>query len=442
MDVLISQVPQFILCLSLLIILHELGHFIPARFFKVRVEKFYLFFDPWFSLLKKKKGDTEYGIGWLPLGGYVKLSGMVDESMDTEQLKKPPQPWEFRSKPTWQRLIIMVGGVTVNLLLGFFIYAMIMFTWGRETLPFSSMVHGVHPGPQMAVYGFQDGDMLVRAIGARRNTLEEINRALLLGDCRAIELERAGERLTIAIPDTVTRAMLRNAKEPLFTPRYPFFIDSIPPGGNASRSELRAGDQVVAVNGEATPYFHQFQAAARESAGQEVLLGVRRDDALVELPVQVSEEGRIGVVARDPLKMLPVVREEFGFFASIPAGIEHGFGVLTGQARSMKLLGTKEGVQQIGGFWTILRLFGEWGDWQRFWSVTAMISIILAFMNILPIPALDGGHVVFLLYEMVTGRAPHQRVLEVAQLVGLFMVLGLLLLANGNDILRWFTGRM
>jgi regulator of sigma E protease len=442
MDVLTNQIPQFILCLSLLIVLHELGHFIPARLFKVRVEKFYLFFDPWFSLFKRKKGDTEYGIGWLPLGGYVKLSGMVDESMDTAQMKQAPKPWEFRTKPTWQRLIIMVGGVVVNLLLGLFIYAMIMFTWGRETLPFESMLYGVHPGDLMAQYGFEDGDRLVGAEGARRNTLDELNRALLLGDCRSIVVERNGERLTIAIPDTVSRGMMRDAGEPLFTPQFPFIVDSIIPGLNASRSTLRPGDQVVAVNAVPTPYFHQFQKAAKDMAGQEVVLGVLRNGEPVEVAVQVSEEGRIGVSPRDPLKMLPVVREEFGFFAAIPAGIEHGLGVLTGQARSMKLLGTKEGVQQIGGFWTILRLFGKWGDWQRFWSVTAMISIILAFMNILPIPALDGGHVVFLLYEMVTRRAPSQRVLEVAQVVGLFLVLGLLLLANGNDLLKWLTGRM
>lgn len=441
MDILLTQVPQLILCLALLIVLHEMGHFFPARWFKVRVEKFYLFFDPWFSLWKKKKGDTEYGIGWLPLGGYVKLSGMVDESMDKAQMAKPPESWEFRSKPAWQRLIIMIGGVVVNLVLGLFIYSMVMFVWGRETLPFANMTYGIHPSELMVEYGFRDGDILVRGEGAEGNTIDKLNRALLLGDCRTIVVLRDGQEVSITLPAEVDQGMLKNVEEPLFVPRVPFHIDSILPDGNAAKSTLRKNDRIVAVAGEPAPFFNDFQSLAKKNKGKEVVLAVLRDSSEITVPVLISDEGKIGVASREVGKLLTIEKEKFGLLASFPAGVEHGIGVLTGQARSMKLLGTKEGAKQVGGFWSILRLFGEWGDWQRFWSVTAMISIILAFMNILPIPALDGGHVMFLLYEMVARKPAPQRVMEVAQTVGMVLLLGLLLFANGNDVFKGLTGK-
>ena len=436
MDILLTQVPQFILCLSLLIVLHEMGHFLPARWFKVRVEKFYLFFDPWFSLWKKKKGDTEYGIGWLPLGGYVKLSGMIDESMDRDQMAKPPQPWEFRSKPAWQRLIVMVGGVVVNLLLGLVIYSMVMFVWGRETLPLSSMVDGVHPSEQMKAYGFQEGDVILGGKGTASATMEGLMRDILLGDCREVLVRRDGREMSIALPDSVDQSILRSERTALFLPRRAFVVDTILPGGGAAASELRLADRIVAINGIPTPYFGDFQQVIKGHQGERVLLGVERSGGHLEIPVQVSDEGLIGAGAT-PLR---TKKETFGFFASFPAGIQHGMAVLTGQARSMKLLGTKEGAKQVGGFWRILQLFGDWGDWQTFWNVTAFLSIVLAFMNILPIPALDGGHVMFLLYEMVAGKPAPEKVMEVAQLVGMVLVIGLLLLANGNDIIKGITG--
>ena len=441
MDLLLTQVPQLILCLALLIVLHEMGHFLPARWFKVRVEKFYLFFDPWFSLWKKKKGETEYGIGWLPLGGYVKLSGMVDESMDKEQMAKPAQPWEFRSKPAWQRLIIMIGGVVVNLLLGLFIYSMVMFVWGRETLPLSNMENGVHPSELMADMGFHDGDVILRAEGADVKTLDQLNRALLLGDTRTIVVQRDGEEVSITLPETIHQGMLKKSKEELFSARFPLFIDSIIPEANAANSALRTGDRVLAVNEAPTPFFNDFQARLKQHKNQVVALTVERDGAKRISAVLVDSTGRIGVRPRDPREILTTVKEEFTFLSAFPAGIEQGISVLTGQARSMKLLATAEGAKQVGGFGSILKLFGDWGDWQRFWSVTALISIILAFMNILPIPALDGGHVMFLLYEIVARKPAPQRVMEAAQMVGMVLLLGLLLFANGNDIFKAATGQ-
>ena len=441
MDLLLTQVPQLILCLALLIVLHEMGHFFPARWFKVRVEKFYLFFDPWFSLWKKKKGETEYGIGWLPLGGYVKLSGMVDESMDKEQMAKPPQPWEFRSKPAWQRLIIMIGGVVVNLLLGLFIYSMVMFVWGRETLPLSNMENGVHPSELMADMGFHDGDVILRAEGADVKTLDQLNRALLLGDTRTIVVQRDGKEVSITLPETIHQGMLKKSKEELFSARFPLFIDSIIPEANAANSALRTGDRVLAVNEAPTPFFNDFQARLKQHKNQVVALTVERDGAKRISAVLVDSTGRIGVRPRDPREILTTVKEEFTFLNAFPAGIEQGISVLTGQARSMKLLATAEGAKQVGGFGSILKLFGDWGDWQRFWSVTALISIILAFKNILPIPALDGGHVMFLLYEIVARKPAPQRVMEAAQMVGMVLLLGLLLFANGNDIFKAATGQ-
>lgn len=438
MDILLTQVPQFILCLSLLIVLHEMGHFFPARWFKVRVEKFYLFFDPWFSLWKKKVGDTEYGVGWLPLGGYVKLSGMIDESMDRDQMAKAPQPWEFRSKPAWQRLIVMIGGVVVNLLLGLVIYSMVMFVWGRETLPLSSMEYGVHPSDQMKAYGFEEGDVILGGAGTDSGTMEGLMRAILLGDCREVMVRRNGQQMTISLPDSVDQSILRSERTALFLPRRPFVVDTILPEGGAAQSSLRLNDRIVAIGEVPTPFFGDFQKEVKEHKGEEVVLGVQRAGGYMLIPVQVSAEGLIGAGAQP----LETRKETFGFFASFPAGIEHGISVLTGQARSMKLLGTKEGAKQVGGFWRILQLFGDWGDWQTFWNVTAFLSIVLALMNILPIPALDGGHVMFLLYEMVAGKPAPEKVMEVAQLIGMILVLGLLLLANGNDIFKGISGAL
>lgn len=440
MEILIKAA-QFILSLSIIVTLHELGHFIPARWFKVRVEKFYLFFDPWFSLWKKKKGDTEYGVGWLPLGGYVKLSGMVDESMDTEQMNRPPQPWEFRSKPAWQRLIIMVGGVTVNLLLGMLIYIGVLYTWGKEYLPLSEVKYGVHVSEVMQEVGFKEGDMILEAEGAELRSLEEVGRAILISEVRKVEVERNGQRTTVTLPPDVHERILASGEKQLFAPRVPLMLDTVLADGPAARSGLLKTDQVLAVGDRSTPYFGDFRKALLAHKGEVVALKVERDGARIAVEVPVSEEGTIGVGNAPATRFFTPAHETFGLLASIPAGIGHGWETLSGYVSSLKLLFTKSGASQIGGFGTIGSLFSPSWDWQSFWNMTAFLSIILAFMNILPIPALDGGHVMFLIYEMIVGKPAPQRVLEVAQMIGMVLLFGLLLFANGNDLFKGITGR-
>ena len=433
---------QLILSLSILVVLHELGHFLPARWFKIRVEKFYLFFDPWFSLWKTKKGDTEYGIGWLPLGGYVKISGMVDESMDKEQMAKPPESWEFRSKPAWQRLIVMVGGVTVNLLLGMVIYIMVLFVWGRDYLPLEQVKYGVHPSDVMREQGVQEGDRILAINGNAPRTLEEVTKAIIIDDARTLMIERNGrtQELTLSA-DVHDQVMDRNEKQ-LFAPRVPFFIDTVQRGKPAAESTLLKGDRIVSVNGSPAAYFGDFVKALAPHKGEYVFVNTERDGKVSSHLVRVSEQGVIGIGNRQPTAYFEIAKERYSFLASIPAGINHGMETLSGYVGSLKLLFSKSGAGQVGGFGAIGNLFSDTWDWQIFWNMTAFLSIILAFMNILPIPALDGGHVVFLLYEMITRRAPNQRVLEVAQMVGMALLFGLILFANGNDVFKWISGKM
>lgn len=443
MEILIKAA-QFILSLSIIVTLHELGHYIPARWFKVRVEKFYLFFDPWISLWKKKIGDTEYGVGWLPLGGYVKLSGMVDESMDREQMAQPAQPWEFRSKPAWQRLIIMVGGVTVNLLLGMLIYIGVLFVWGKEYLPLSEVRYGVHPSDVMKAEGFQEGDVIlgvmdVEGVGVR--SLEDLGRAILIHGARTVQVERNGVVTQVVLSTDAHEKILASGEKQLFAARVPMAVDSVIADGPAARSGLIKGDKILAVNGINTQYFGDFRKALAESKGLTVALKVERSGERMALQVPVTEEGTVGIINRPGSDYFTPARESFGLLASIPAGIKHGWETLSGYVSSMKLLFTKSGASQIGGFGTIGSLFSPSWDWQLFWNMTAFLSIILAFMNILPIPALDGGHAMFLIYEMIVGKPAPQRVLEVAQLVGMVLLFGLLLYANGNDIFKGVTGR-
>jgi regulator of sigma E protease len=440
MDFLIKAA-QLILSLSILVVLHELGHFIPARLFKTRVEKFYLFFDPWFSLVKKKIGGTEFGIGWIPFGGYVKISGMVDESMDKEQMSKPAQPWEFRAKPAWQRLIIMVGGVTVNLLLGLFLYVMILFVWGNDYLPLNEVKYGVHPGEVMKEQGLQDGDKVV-AIGANTpKTLEEVTKSILIDGYRELTVERDGVRQTITLERNVHDKILDSGEKGLFAPRVPFVIDTVL-DGPAKEAGLIKGDSIVSVDGMAAPWFSDFRLKMADKKGEEAVIGVYRDGQPMEVKVNVTEEGTIGIGNKAPSEFFKLEHERYGLVESIPAGIEYGIGTLKSYVSSLKLLFSKSGAGQIGGFGAIGNLFSASWNWQQFWNMTAFLSIVLAFMNILPIPALDGGHVMFLLYEMIFRRPPNQRVLEVAQMVGMALLFGLILYANGNDLFKWVTGRM
>ena len=440
MDILIKGA-QLILSLSILVVLHELGHFIPARLFGTRVEKFYLFFDPWFSLWKRNWKGTEFGIGWIPFGGYVKISGMVDESMDKEQMAKPPEPWEFRSKPAWQRLIIMVGGVTVNLLLGMAIYIGILFTWGRDYMPLDEVKYGVHASPVMEAQGVQDGDRILAVGGVAPKTLEEVTRAILIDEARELTILRKGEQLKLALSPAVHDSILASGEKVLFSPRVPFVVDTVMAGGPAAAAGMQKGDRILAVDNANAQYYTDLREALGERKGKEVSMKVQRDSARIELRMTVSDDGTVGIGNQPPSAFFTLEHESFGFFSAVPAGISYGLETLSGYVRSLKLLFSSTGAGQIGGFGAIGGLFSPTWDWQVFWNMTAFLSIILAFMNILPIPALDGGHVVFLLYEMVTGRPPNQRVLEVAQMVGMVLLLGLILFANGNDLFKALTGR-
>lgn len=447
-------VAQLLLSLSILVVLHELGHFIPAKIFKTRVEKFYLFFNPYFSLFKKKIGETTYGIGWLPLGGYVKISGMVDESMDKEQMKLPPEPWEFRAKPAWQRLIIMVGGVTVNLLLGILIYMMVLFVWGKEYLPLENMTYGVHCDSLMIENGFRDGDQILQVGSVVPETLQDVSKLILIEGAREITVERDGSKKTISLKPEVVSTILDEKIRTLFFERVPFQIQGFTPGSEAQKAGLQEGDVIVGINDTVVPFFYDFSRYIQQFKGDSVLLHVQRNgvpaefenrnllgEETVAIPVKVSEEGRIGAYNQAANNLLDYKTVEYSFAESIPAGWNHGINTLTNYVKSLKLLFTASGAKQVGGFGTIGSLFGEEWHWPRFWEMTAFISIMLAFMNILPIPALDGGHVMFLLYEMVSGRKPGDKFMEYAQVFGMILLLGLVIMANMNDILNseWFN---
>lgn len=436
MEVFLIKAAQLLLSLSILIILHELGHFIPAKLFKTRVEKFYLFFDPWFSLLKFKKGDTEYGLGWLPLGGYVKISGMIDESMDKEQMAKPAEPYEFRSKPAWQRLIIMVGGVTVNLILGFLIYSMVLFVWGKERLPLENMTQGVYVDSTLVPFGLQDGDRILRLNDGNVRYFEELGKEILINGARSLEIERAGQKMTVNLPDTVEKVLLANEVKMLFSPMYPFEVDSIIEGQNAEKAGLQKDDRILSIAGIATPGPVEGIKAFQANKGEMVEMVVLRNNDSVQLNVQVTDAGTIGFGVRPMDAFMETETYKYSFWSAIPAGVQETGDILSNYISSMKLVFTKEGASQIGGFGAIGGLFPAQWNWQVFWSMTAFLSLILAFMNILPIPALDGGHVMFLLYEIITGRKPGDKFLEYAQMVGMILLFGLLIFANGNDILR------
>ena len=442
METFLIRALQLIMSLSLLVIIHEGGHFLFARLFKTRVEKFCLFFDPWFTLFKfkPKNSETEYGIGWLPLGGYVKIAGMIDESMDTEQMKQPVQPWEFRAKPAWQRLLIMVGGVLFNFILALFIYSMILFTWGSEYVPLQKVALGMDFNETAKAVGFRDGDILVSADGV---PLERYNSDMLTSivDARQVTVLRNGSEASIYIPEDMMERLLADSVR-FASFRTPFVIDSIPAGTPASLAGLLPGDNITHVDGKAISYsdFEEDKMRRKQTnASHNLHLTYIRNGVTDTLTLTSDSLYNIGVYpTMQTSKLLPIVKEEYSFFASIPAGISLGVNTLKGYVSQMKYLFSKEGVKQLGGFGTIGSIFPATWDWHQFWYMTAFLSIILAFMNILPIPALDGGHVLFLIYEIVARRKPSDKFMERAQMVGMFLLFGLLLWANFNDILRFF----
>jgi len=433
------QAAQFFLSLSILIVLHELGHFIPAKLFKTRVEKFYLFFDPYFSLFKKKIGGTEYGIGWLPLGGYVKISGMIDESMDKEHLNKEPQPWEFRSKPAWQRLIIMVGGVAVNVLLAMFIYAMILFTWGDAYLKTENVKYGVECSELAKEIGFQNGDKILEIEGVYYENFAEVPEAILISGASEVLVDRNGETVSISIPSNIIEQLIeRNSKKGFINIALPYIAHKFSKGSVAEAAGIQAGDQFIAINGEEAQYFSDYISRLPSLANQEVDISVLRNRDTLHFDMTLGTNAKMGVYAVPANELITYDRREYGFFESFPAGTSRAVNTLDSYVQQMKLMLNPEtgAWKGMGGFISIGKMFAPVWDWQSFWNFTAFLSIVLAFMNILPIPALDGGHVMFLIGEMITGRKPSDKLLEYAQIVGFLILVGLLLFANGQDIVK------
>ncbi len=430
----IVKAVQLLLSLSLLIILHELGHFIPARIFKTRVEKFFLFFDVKFALLKKKIGETTYGIGWLPLGGYVKISGMIDESMDKEQMLQPPKPWEFRSKPAWQRLIIMLGGVTVNLILGFLIYMMILFVWGKYTLASEDLPMGLEPTPIVSQLGFETGDQILSVDGESLENVLDINKYFLLREVNEVRVRRKnGGLATIYVPDNIGTQIFESGQMIPFVPVLPAVIDSVIPNSPASRIGLLSDDKILSLNGNQISSWSDFKNYMTTDS-KEIDLVVERNQSTVSFSAVTREDGTLGVYPKTDFFSFELVKLSLG--KSIVEGFDYGYWTLRDYIAQFKYIFTPKGASQLGGFGAIGNMFPSQWDWKGFWSSTALISIILAFMNILPIPALDGGHVMFLFYEIVTGRKPNDKFMEYAQMFGFFLLLSLVLYANGNDIYR------
>jgi regulator of sigma E protease len=429
---------QLLLSLSLLVVLHELGHFIPAKLFKTRVEKFYLFFDIKFSLFKKKIGETVYGIGWLPLGGYVKISGMIDESMDKEQMALPPQPWEFRSKPTWQRLIIMLGGVTVNIIVGFVIYICIFYFVGQKIVTNDELPNGFAVSQTFKDLGFKNGDKVLKLNGEDFENLNDLNRYLFLRDVNSLTVNHSdGNTETISIPEEIGMTMFKAGELRPFQPVRSNVLDTIIPNYPAEKAGLLKGDKILSVNGVTTLNWASLSENIKANPVSEVTLTIDRDGSLETIKVTPREDGTIGINNFGLEYENAYKQVKYGFIESLGGGINYGYNVLTDYVKQFKYVFTSEGATQVGGFGAIANLFpGTW-NWISFWHTTALISIILAFMNILPIPALDGGHVVFLIYEMATGRKPNEKVMEYAQMVGFILLITLVLFANGNDVYRW-----
>lgn len=434
------KILQFVLSLSILVIIHELGHFMFAKIFKTRVEKFYLFFDPWFSLFRFRKGETEYGMGWLPLGGYVKISGMIDESMDKEQMKQPAQPWEFRSKTSGQRLLIMTGGVLFNFILAMLIYVSVLYAWGETYLPTSNVKYGIVTDSVGYNIGLRNGDKILSVDNQYIDNFMQITPDIVLNSRKSIQVERNGEVINIPIPVEFIPQMLKGKGiiEPR-TPFGPFVVTSFGKESPAKDGGMLAGDELLGIDGIRFEWYDEFQKYLSENKNNTVVLNVLRNNGNQDIPVSLTSAGMLGVYSSRAMdKIFELKTINYGLLESIPAGIAKGFKTIGDYLKQFKLIFSKntKAYESLGGFITIGSIFpGTW-DWHSFWNLTAFLSIILAVMNILPIPALDGGHVMFLLYEVITGRKPSDKFLEYAQITGMIILFGLLIFANGNDILR------
>jgi regulator of sigma E protease len=445
-------VGQLLLSLSILVILHEFGHYITARWFGCRVERFFLFFDPWFALFKKKVGETVYGIGWLPLGGYVKISGMIDESMDKEQLALPPQPWEFRSKPAWQRLIVMLGGVIMNVLTAIVIYAFITMVWGEKKVPLQSLKYGIAIQDSLLYQiGLKNGDNVVSVNGKEVADYRDLALRIAISD--SLEVERNGQRLKLVIPTDMIGKLVERKRSMLLLPRTPATLGAVVDTLGAGKAGLRTGDRILAVNGQPVGFFDELAPLVQPRKGQVAEVQFLRGKDTLSRQVQISAEGKLSVAPfsypyvrlqqMDSAGYLQFQVTRHGPLQAIPAGLRLAQKSLTDYIDQFKKIvqPSTGGYKAVGGFKAIGNLFAPVWDWESFWMLTAFLSIMLAFMNLLPIPALDGGHVLFTLIEMITGRKPNQKFLEIAQVIGMVLLLGLMLYANLNDWIGWGKGK-
>jgi regulator of sigma E protease len=449
METILIKALQLIMSLSLLVIIHEGGHFLFAKLFKIRVEKFCLFFDPWFTLFKHKpkNSDTEYALGWLPLGGYVKIAGMIDESMDTEQMKQPEQPWEFRAKPAWQRLFVMIGGVLFNFLLALFIYSMILFAWGDEYVKVTEAPLGMEFNESAKNIGFQDGDVLLSADGVEFDRYNEKMLAQIV-DARAVKVRRDGKEAMVYIPEDFMQHLMVDSVR-FISFRLPYVVGEVVDNSPAQQAGLMAGDSITKLDGKGISFtdflveMDRRRTLDKEGKTNDSIdlhrleLTYYRNGVEQTAEVVADSAYKVGVVNKSVDQVLPVVKVEYGFFESFPAGIGLGVSKLESYVNNMKYVFTKEGAKQVGGFATIASIFPDQWDWHQFWYMTAFLSVILAFMNILPIPALDGGHVLFLFYEIIARRKPSDKFMEYAQMVGMGILILLLVWANFNDVLRF-----
>ena len=439
-------IAQFLLSLSILIVLHELGHFGAAKWFNTKVEKFYLFFNPGFSLFKVQKGETEYGIGWLPLGGYVKIAGMIDESFDKDQMALPPQPWEFRSKPAWQRLIIMVGGVTVNFILGILIFISLMWIYGESYIPNSALKNGIFVDSLAHDMGLRDGDQILKVgdVDFEKFNAGIITKEIVINSANTISVNRDGREMEIVVDERFVQELTKysNRNVQLIGPRFPYILGEVKKDGPADIGGLKVGDRIIETNGEPTPYYHEFQNALndRNPEDEHINLGVLRGMDTILTRISFDDKGKIGIVNEGLENFIELRKEKYTFLQAIPKGWNRSWTFLTDQIKAFGQMftGKIKAKDSLGSFITIGQMFGTDWDWERFWSMTAMLSILLGFLNLLPIPALDGGYVVFLIFEVITGVKPSDRVVEYATLGGFILLIILMIYALGLDISRLF----
>lgn len=437
----IIKIVQFLFSLSILVMVHELGHFTFARLFKTRVEKFRIFFSYKKPLWSKKIGETDFGIGWIPLGGYVKIAGMIDESMDRAQMKKPAQPWEFRSKPAWQRLLIMVGGVLYNLLFAWFLYTISLGVWGEQYLSLDKVADGLVVSEQGERIGFRTGDKVLSIYGESVERFREINSRIMVDGPGEVEVLREGKIESIFVRDDEIGRLINEGGMVFTVPRIPFVVADVAPGGGADLAKLQKGDKILAVNGVSLPFFDQYGDVLRTYANESVDIDIEREGMLVSQRVAIDSLGRIGVYAVSPFSLLDLEQANYSFFKAIPVGLKKAKATTLDYVKQLRLIFSPEvkATESLGGFITIGSIFPSVWDWQSFWALTAFLSILLGVMNILPIPALDGGHVILLLFEMVTGKKPSLRFLEIVQMVGIVLIFALVIFANANDLIRLFT---